>query len=348
VDETQTAEAIALHDALAADLESLATIGTSKERTATHRARLRVLAKDVQVMRSWGKFGATRSLESLCEQMEALKDSKESAPQIAGKIRAARDAWKELSAQGQGAHQQLWKRFDSAATEAYAPCNAYFEERATERRNNLRRRHELLAELQTLVETAARCPRDEWKKIVRARGELLGNWHRANPVERKGAKALAEQLDKYLCDLDTILGRERDRSLRQREQLIAEAEALSANSDVKATAEACKQLQRQWVTTVTGSRSQENELWKRFKGACDVVFAERQQVFEEERGRTRAGIDARKTLCAQVEGLLRSEVGGVDEAQRELSRIRREWAALERAPKGEADVPPGGDTFEPA
>ena len=333
-----SSEAIALHDALASDLEALRTIGASKERMTKHQSRLRALGKDVQVMRAWDRFGAMRVLENLCEQMEALKESKEQPPQIASKIRAARDAWREQSAKGPGADQKLWKRFDTAATEAYLPCKAFFEDRAKERRDNLQRRRQLVAELKSLLEAASGRPGDEWKKIVRARGELLSKWHRAHPVERKGAKVVAEQFDSCMLELDMIFERERERSLRHREQLILAAEALAANPDKKATAEACKQLQRQWTTTVPGSRSLENTLWKRFKSACDLVFAERQQVFDDERGRVKAAVEARKILCQQVEALLTVEAGGVGDAERELSRARREWAQIMHVPGHEGDA----------
>jgi len=334
----QASDAIALHDAVASDMEALRTMGASKERMTPHQSRLRAVAKEVQVMRAWGRFGATRALERLCEEMEALQESQEHPPELARTIRAARDAWKKQSANGPGANQGLWKRFDAAATEAYLPCKAYFEERAKERKANLKRRRQLLQELQILVDSITGRPGEDWKKIVRTRGELLTKWHRAFPVERKGAKAVAEDFDSRMAELNAVLGRERARSVRHREQLISEVEALAENPDKKATAEACKQLQRQWSTTVPGSRSEENALWGRFRGACDVVFAERQHLFDAERESAKAGIEARKVLCERVEALLQVGPADVEEAERELRRAQGEWGRIERLPKREGDA----------
>lgn len=334
----QASEAVALLDAAAADVEALHTMGTSKERMTTHQSRLRSLTKEVRVMRAWGRFGATRALHGLCEQMEALKDSKEPPAEIAHKVRAARDAWKERSANAPGADRGLWKRFDAAASAAYLPCKVFFEDRAQERKANLERRRHVVQNLETLVDSGIGGPNEDWKKVVRTRGELLTAWHRARPVERNGAKEVAEHFDARMAELDAVLERERKRSVRHREQLITEADALTKNPDKKATAEICKQLQQRWATTVPSSREQENALWERFRSACDVVFAGRQRLIDEERKSAKAGLEARAALCQRVETLLQAGPTDVAEAERELHRVQGEWARTERVPKREEDA----------
>ena len=338
VTDGQAREAIAEHDAITADVEALCTIGASKERTTAAQTRLRSLAKDVQVMRAWSKFGATRALQSLCEEMETLKTSGEQPLEVARKVRAARETWKERSSNGRGADQKLWKRFDAAATEAYLPCKAYFKEQAKQRKANLERRRQVLQKLEALLGTDIGGPDQDWKLLVRTRTELLAEWHHAHPVERSNAKAMGERFDAQIAALDAALERERERCVRAREQLITEAEALAENPDKKATAEICKQLQKRWTVTVAGRRREENALWERFRGACDVVFAKRQEVFDAERESASAGIKVREGLCQQVEALLQVSAADSKQAERDLHRLQGEWARVERAPQREADA----------
>ncbi|MFT5174293.1 MAG: exonuclease SbcC, partial [Gammaproteobacteria bacterium] len=211
VTDGQAREAIAEHDSVTADVEALCTIGASKERTTAAQARLRSLAKDVQVMRAWSKFGAARALQSLCEEMEALKASAEQPLEIARKVRAARETWKERSSNGRGADQKLWKRFDAAATEAYLPCKAFFKEQAKQRKANLERRRQVLQKLEALLGADIGGPKQDWKMLVRTRTELLAEWHHAHPVERSNAKAMGERFDAQIAALDVALERERER-----------------------------------------------------------------------------------------------------------------------------------------
>jgi exonuclease SbcC len=338
VTDGQAREAIALHDAVSVELEALQTMGTSKERMTSAQSRFRTLGKEVQVMRAWSQFGAKRALQSLCEEMEALKASNEQPQDIARKVRDARQTWKERSADGHGSDRHLWKRFDAAATEAYLPCKAFFKDRAKERKANLERRRQVLVTLEGLLASDLGGPDQDWKKTVRERAELVAQWQRAHPVERNSGKTLGERFDKQLAVLDAVFERERERCVGYREQLITDVEALAENPDKKATAEICKQLQQRWTITVPCRRREENALWERFRGACDVVFAKRQEVFDEERESANAGIKAREALCQQVEALLQVSAADAKQAERELNRLQGEWARVERAPKREADA----------
>ena len=62
---------------------------------------------------------------------------------------------------------------------------------------------------------------------------------------------------------------------KAKEALIAEAEALADSTDWAATAEALKALQAQWKDSGHLPRKQGDELWKRFRAACDKFFERR-------------------------------------------------------------------------
>lgn len=330
-------EAGTLHDRIANDLDDLLTMGTSKKRLARLQSNFRALARDVRVMRAWGRFGADQARERLCDDMEALVGSDEHPEELARRVREARTQWKGLGRGDLANSQALWRRFDAAATEAYAACKIYFEQRAEARKSNLERRREIVRRVEDFLASADGSHID-WKSTVRLRRELEADWRQASSVNRKPGKPVAEQFNARLADMDALLDRERQRCLKDRGKLIEEATVLAESSDPKDAAEACKRLQKRWTTTVPCSKAEEQALWERFRGACDAVFGRRQQVFDQERESWRQNLERRQALCERVESLLGVHADGVAEAKRELHRAQGQWANIGPAPKREMEA----------
>ncbi len=330
-------EAGSLHDRVANDLDDLLAMGTSKKRLARLQSDFGTLARDVRVMRAWGRFGADQARERLCEDMEALVGSDEHPEELARRVREARTRWKGLGRGDPAKSETLWRRFDAAATEAYAPCKVYFDQRAEARKSNLERRREIVRQVENFLASAdASCM--DWRSAVRLRRKLQVDWHQASPVNRKPGKVVAEEYKARLEDMDALLDRERQRCLKQRENLIEEATALADSSGPNEAAETCKRLQKRWKTTVPCSKAEEQALWKRFRGACDAVFDRRRQAFDQEREGWRENLKCRQALCERVESLAGVHADGVAEAERALHRAQGEWANVGPVPKREMEA----------
>ena len=321
-----------LHDAIEADLDTLVAMGTSKQRLGALPSRFKALTREVGVMKAWDQFGARQVRERLCEAMEALIGAEEPPEAIAHRIREARAEWKRLGARDPDANQALWRRFDEAARKAYEPSQAHFEQRATARKANLTKRRILAERLDTFLATADWSTMD-WKTAVRFRREMLADWQRASPVDRKPGEALERRWRTALRVMEAHLDAERQRSLRTRERLIEQATALIDSLDPRQAAEECKSLQQHWTTTVPASRGREKELWNRFRTACDAVFERRRKIVDEVRDRAQANLELRQALCQRAEALAAASPEGIGEAVQEMHRIQGEWQQLGAVPR---------------
>jgi hypothetical protein len=324
-----------LHEEIGADLRELLAMGASRERLAPLQKRWDGLGPQVRVMRAWSQFGADQARERLCEEMESALRGDEDPAALAQRVREARTQWKALEPGNPAHSQRLWRRFDKAATEAYVPCKAYFEDRARERKGNLAARRELVQGLERFL-AASDWSTPDWKAVVGFRRDLLAAWQRASPVERRHAKAIEQRLSAGLSALDEHLDRERQRCLDERERLIEEVSALCEVADPKRAAQRCKDLQRQWLVTVPAARSKEKRLWSRFRGGCDAVFARRQEAFDKQRQTSQANLELRRSLCARVEALAEVDLEGLEGAQRDLHRAQGEWNQLGATSKRDA------------
>ena len=124
-----------------------------------------------------------------------------------------------------------------------------------------------------------------------------------------------------------------------KEALIAEAEALAESTDWAATADKLKALQAQWKDSGHLPRKQGDELWKRFRAACDTSSS------AASRCSTRA--TPKKPTTSREAGADRARErrrrgapgdGGWGKAIGEIKDLQREWKEIGFVPRRDADA----------
>ena len=109
------------------------------------------------------RWGAHQAREQLCATTESLIGLEIDPPDLAQRIQKVREAWKDLDHHEGAAPKALWKRFNEACERAYAPCQAYFEEKNRERRQNFEKKQALCAQLAEFV-AATDWEQPDWRE----------------------------------------------------------------------------------------------------------------------------------------------------------------------------------------
>ena len=160
--------------------------------------------------------------------------------------------------------------------------------------------------------------------------ELQALWKEVGPMPQRRSKELWEQF-KATCDqvYDKVKGvraveHEKFAEVaKAKEALIAEAEALAESTDWAATAEKLKALQAQWKQSGHLPRKQGDELWKRFRAACDRFFERRKPVLDARHAEEAANLATKQALIAraQADRRRRARRGRLGQGDRRRSRI---------------------------
>ncbi len=309
-------------------------IGLSRAQMAGIEERLQTCAGRLGELRDWRRWGAHQAREQLCATAEGLIDLAAEPAEIAQRIQQVREAWKALDHQEGAAPKALWKRFNAACERAYAPCQAYFEAQAQERRRNLESKQALCAQLEQF-ETATDWQRVDWREADRLRRRAQEQWYKLGPVNRADRKTLDRRFQRILRQLDNRLDAERGREFQRRQQLIRQVRALAEGADLRVVIEAAKKAQAEWHPTVQALPRQEQALWKEFRVVCDAVFARRQaeqQAVDTER---QDHLRRKRELCAEIEALATIDSRQLAEARARLQAIQQEWETAGPAPKTE-------------
>ncbi|MDC7339941.1 DUF349 domain-containing protein [Streptomyces lydicus] len=165
---------------------------------------------------------------------------------------------------------------------------------------------------------------DIWKGLPRldrkADDEL---WHRFSHAR----SAFSKRRKAHFASLDA----QREQSRQAKEKLVAEAEALSQSTDWGATAARYRELMTEWKAAGRAQREHEDDLWNRFRGAQDIFFQARGEVFAERDAEQRENLTRKEELAVEAEKLL--PVSDLKAARAAFRSINERWEAIGHVPR---------------
>ncbi|MFN5325314.1 MAG: DUF349 domain-containing protein [Bacteroidota bacterium] len=232
----------------------------------------------------------------------------------------------------------LEDRFNKALRKFNKRRLEYQEQQDKQRKVSLDEKREILGLLKDLIQNE-----ENMNKAFDRFHELQARWRAAGPVPSADAKDLQMSykffIDKFydfikinreLQDLD------QRRNLEMKLSLCEQAEELLLETSINTAFRKLYTLQDKWRETGPVPREKKDEIWDRFKGACDKVFERRkehEQQFDEKR---KANLDAKTALCEQVEALKPSGDGKHKEWQdltAKLLELQAAWRKVGHAGK---------------
>ncbi|MGD0602907.1 MAG: DUF349 domain-containing protein [Streptosporangiaceae bacterium] len=177
-----------------------------------------------------------------------------------------------------------------------------------------------------------------WKSSGERMRELLEAWKAAPHAERAAEAVLWKRLSAarnaftkrrkaYFATLEA----EREDVRGRKEQLVAEAEALSGSVEWGPTTSAFRDLMSRWKAAGRADRDTEAELWKRFRAAQDKFFTARSEVFSAKDAELREHAEAKQLLLDQAQGLL--PVSDIRAARSALRGIQERWEQIGAVPR---------------
>ena len=248
--------------------------GLSEQRWQDIEKRLNHVRPQLRKLESWRHWGTTQARQDLIDRIRQLPGSGLHPEKLSKSIQQAREQWHAWDKTGDHPGKELWKEFDQACEEAYKPCIAHFEKLKQQRKENLRQRRAIIDGLNArFASTDWKQP--DWREIDRFVSHARRDFYKTGNIDYKHRKPVARALDEALGKFEEYLSSERERSIKARERLIADIEALGEVANLREALDRLEAYKKQWQITVTGKRDLENRLWKRFQAACDNTYRRR-------------------------------------------------------------------------
>ncbi len=338
----------ALHAALEYD-KSLRAIDLKAARLSeTQAARLAKARGELSRLQGWAKWGGNISREELLKAADGLPAKALAVPELAKQVGSLRERWKSLDTSAGPASKELWERFDAACTAAYAPAAEHFKKLAEERQNNAAKALAIIAEVRQCAASANSSDQDgpplgdsvtDWKALAAFCARATQAWQRLGTIDRKEKKQLDAEFSRAMQTLSAPLTEEREAEIQRREKLIAQAKDLNPNQ--RGALENLRALQDRWqeqAKSLPLERAAEQQLWQRFRGACDAVFAQRKEGAAAADAARRQNLDAKEALCALLEAALDADEAAIKTTLREVRDGWSKIAPVPRAAEGQVEA----------
>jgi hypothetical protein len=270
------------------------------DRLKTVQAALMPRVQELREADDWQRWANAGVQEELCRRVEALAGVEDVA-QVAQQLREAQEQWKKVALAPRDRAQALWQRFKAAHDAVRPRLDAFFAAQAEERTAHLARKQALCEQAELLAQSS------DWIRTAEQIKRLQVEWKGIGGVPRGQEKALWER---FRAACDRFFTRRREDLLRRKDEwaanqarkqaLIARVESLGEGGDWDAAVEEAKRIQAEWRAIGPVRKKHAEDLWERFKAACDR-FAERYQ--QRDQAQMAANIREREEICAVLEAL---------------------------------------------
>ena len=149
-------------------------------------------------------------------------------------------------------------------------------------------------------------------------------WRKHHPCDRKSLKSVEVRFEALQSALHERVKETWDRNVKAKEDLVSQALALVEQESTSGLATAAKQLQAKWRGVGTTPRGADQRLWKKFRAACDDIFAR----LEQERSSQRSA--AEQQLRALVDDITAfdTEQDSINDAESGLAGLRNRASNL--------------------
>lgn len=278
--------------------------------------------------------------EKFCQTAEKLSEN-ENVVEAFRELQKLHEQWKEFGPVAKEYRDSIWDRFKAATAVINKKYQAYFEGQKEKQQENLARKTELCEQVEAIAQKEVKSS-NEWNALSTAIEEIQKTWRTIGFATRKENQKI---YDRFRAACDKFFSRKREyytqfkdsmnENLEKKLSLIEQAEALKDSKEWKKTAEALIALQKQWKEIGAVPRKKSEQIWKRFRAACDAFFNERDRNVRPEND-FHGNLKAKKALIDEINEYVLS---GDAAADREAARgFVEKWQGIGFVPFKEKEA----------
>ena len=274
----------------------------------------------------------------LCEQAEALI-TEPSIVEAFHKLQKLHDEWRETGPVANEYKEALWERFKAASSRINKQHQEYFDTIKQEQLKNLELKSELCEKTEALVDQPY-TSRKEWNKASERLIEIQKIWRTIGFAPKKDNTRIYDRF-RSACDRFFEAKRkfyegvksEMEHNLQLKQEICEAAEALQNSEDWKHATEELIALQAKWKQVGTVSRRYSDQVWKRFRAACDSFFERKAQHFSSIENEHEANLQKKLALIEEMHAA-DIKAGGYDL----IKSFQRRWSEIGYVPIKQKDA----------
>ena len=276
--------------------------------------------------------------EQLCLEAEALAEQ-DNVVEAFRELQKLHEQWKEYGPVAKEFRESIWERFKAATAVINKRYQAHFEAIKEQQAENLAKKT-LLCEKVEEIASREITDSNEWNACSKEIEEIQKEWRTIGFASKKENQKI---YDRFRAACDKFYERKREfyneykdsinANLEKKIALCEQAEALMTSTEWKKATDQFIALQKQWKEIGAVPRKKSEQLWKRFRAACDYFFAERDKHAKPENDYY-GNLKAKMRLIEEIKAY---ELKGDESDQQAMQDFQKRWQEIGFVPFKEKD-----------
>ncbi len=277
--------------------------------------------------------------QAFCEAAEKLSEN-ENVVEAFHELQKLHEQWKEFGPVAKEFRDSIWERFRAATSVINKKYQAYFEGQKSKQAENLVAKTKLCELVEAIAEKEVKGS-NEWNSLSKEIEDIQKQWKSIGFASKKDNQKI---YDRFRAACDKFFEKKRvfyteykdnmNENMDRKLSLIEQAEALKSSTEWKKATDQFINLQKQWKEIGAVPRKKSEQLWKRFRAACDEFFAERDKQAKPEND-FYGNLKAKRKLVEEVNAY---EVKGDASDTEAMNAFSEKWQAIGFVPFKEKDT----------
>ena len=277
--------------------------------------------------------------EKFCEMAEKLAEN-DNIVEAFKELQKLHEQWKEYGPVAKQYREDIWNRFKAATAVINRKYQTFFEGLKEQQAENLVEKTKLCEQVEAIAEKEITSS-NEWNSLSKEIEDIQKQWRQIGFATKKENQRI---YDRFRAACDKFFNRKRDfyntykesmnENLKKKLSLCEAAEALKTSTEWKKATDQFISLQKQWKEIGAVPRKKSEQLWKRFRAACDEFFNERDRNVKPEND-FYGNLKAKQRLIDEINAYEPSS--DEDENMEAMTSFMERWQGIGFVPFKEKD-----------
>jgi len=215
--------------------------------------------------------------------------------------------WREIGPVTNEKKDEIWERFKEATTKINKKYQDFYENQKQEQENNFESKTMICDKAEEIAGQVYKA-HNEWDEKTNEIIELQKMWKTIGFAPKKVNNLVYER---FRTACDTFFSNKKEyydsgkelqnNNLQLKTELCIQAEAIKDSTDWKKATDDFIRLQKKWKEIGPVPRKYADDLWKRFRAACDAFFNNKQNHFSSIDGILDENLKRKEELIEQIE-----------------------------------------------
>ena len=246
--------------------------------------------------------------EKLCEAAEKLAEEADVVSAF-HQLQKLHQEFRNIGPVAKDLREKVWARFKAASTVVNRRHQQHFEAIKEKEQHNLDQKT-VICEIVEAMDYENFKTFTDWEDKTQEILALQAKWKTIGYAPQKmnvkifeRFRAACDEFFKRKAMFYKTIKENMSSNLEKKRALCEKAEALKDSTDWKETAEILTQLQKEWKTIGPVAKKHSDAVWKRFIGACDYFFDQKNKATSSQRSVEQDNLAKKQDIIKQLEAI---------------------------------------------